>query len=116
MTTYLLTITPEMAEELTAWREEPDAPDGADLLLDLLIALDDTPQAAPILRDAAALRRIHEIMDGTEWHADTLDAIAEVLISTGREIREPGESHDPGDCPEGGADGPGCSGCIGAPR
>lgn len=41
------------------------------------------------LSDAKVLQRIHRIMDGTEWDADTLEAIAEVLRESGRTITEP---------------------------
>lgn len=36
-----------------------------------------------------AIKHMHEIMDGTEWNADTLDAIAAVLMGLGLRIREP---------------------------
>lgn len=41
--------------------------------------------------DSEALDRIHKLLDGREWSADTLDAIADVVRSTGRVIREPQE-------------------------
>ena len=42
------------------------------------------------LSDEEALKRIHEILDGREWNrADDLESIAEIIIGTGREIREP---------------------------
>lgn len=39
--------------------------------------------------DTTALDAIAAIMSGTEWSADTLDAIAEVLKEAGRPIAEP---------------------------
>mgnify|MGYP003396137538 CR=1 FL=1 len=36
-----------------------------------------------------ALQDIHAIMDGKEWSADTLEAIAHVLESVGLPVREP---------------------------
>lgn len=40
---------------------------------------------------ALALEQIARIMDGVEWDADTLDAIRDVLIAEGLEVREPEE-------------------------
>jgi hypothetical protein len=40
--------------------------------------------------DTTALDAIAVIMSGTEWSADTLDAIAEVLHDAGRPLAEPG--------------------------
>jgi len=37
--------------------------------------------------DSQAMDSIHAILDGEEWSSDHLDAIAEVLVSTGRTIR-----------------------------
>ena len=39
--------------------------------------------------DRAVLAAIHELMDGKEWSADTLQSIAEVLTGAGLRIREP---------------------------
>lgn len=41
------------------------------------------------LQDSKALDAIAELMSGTEWDADTLDAIASVVTLTGREIKDP---------------------------
>jgi len=48
---------------------------------------------APVakLTDTQAMARIHELMDGTEWSADTLDLICNVVLDTGRVIRDTGE-------------------------
>lgn len=35
------------------------------------------------------LDRIHHLLDGAVWSPETLDAIAEVIMSTGRTISEP---------------------------
>ena len=40
--------------------------------------------------DTTALDAIAAIMSGTEWSADTLDAIAEVLKEAGRPLAGPG--------------------------
>lgn len=45
--------------------------------------------------DTLAMNRIYEIIDGTEWHANTLEEIADVVQATGRKIREPDEDDDP---------------------
>ena len=39
--------------------------------------------------DRRAMDAIHEVMDGVEWDADTLDAIAKIVERSGRAIREP---------------------------
>lgn len=39
--------------------------------------------------DTAALDQIHAILDGAEWDCDTTVAVADVVTSTGRTIREP---------------------------
>lgn len=41
------------------------------------------------LDDGAALDTIAFIMSGTEWSPDTLEAIAELVIASGRSIAEP---------------------------
>lgn len=40
------------------------------------------------LIDSDAMLAIQEIMDGTEWNADTLEEIAKVMISAGYRIRD----------------------------
>jgi hypothetical protein len=45
-------------------------------------------------RDQAALNMIHRLMDGKEWSLDTLDEIANLILTTGRKIREPMEVPD----------------------
>jgi hypothetical protein len=40
---------------------------------------------------AAAVLAIHELMDGKEWSADTLQSIAEVLEGVGLHIKDPSE-------------------------
>ena len=53
-----------------------------------------TRQAAEFADDAA-LNRIFELLDGTEWDSDTAGDIAEVVTLTGRgPIREPQEVDD----------------------
>lgn len=49
-------------------------------------------ELARMALDSGALVRIHRLLDGRQWSADTLDAIADVVRSTGRVIREPKES------------------------
>lgn len=44
--------------------------------------------------DTDALDRIHAILDGSEWDCDTTVAVADVVTSTGRTIREPDEQPD----------------------
>jgi len=41
------------------------------------------------MTDSEALDAIHEILDGCEWSADTLDEIAYIIRQTGRPINEP---------------------------
>jgi len=41
------------------------------------------------VNDTEALDQIHGIMSGKEWSSETLEAIAEVVESTGRLIAEP---------------------------
>lgn len=38
--------------------------------------------------DERAMTLIHEVMNGEEWSPDTLDAIAEIVRLTGREIAD----------------------------
>jgi hypothetical protein len=45
------------------------------------------------ITDTQALDIIHSIMDGTEWSADTLDAIADVVLATERDALH--DPHDP---------------------
>ena len=52
-------------------------------------------------RDAnATLHAIHALMDGREWSADTLQAIAETLTSAGFRIREPNDAEARYECPD----------------
>lgn len=41
-----------------------------------------------------AINAIQGLMDGQEWDAETLDAIAGLVRATGREIRDSGEFED----------------------
>ena len=41
------------------------------------------------MSDTEALNRIHECLNGLEWSADTLDAIAALVEATGRPIAPP---------------------------
>ena len=43
------------------------------------------------LNDAAAMALIHELLDGAEWSSDTLEAIGEVVLATGRIIADPND-------------------------
>lgn len=47
--------------------------------------------------DTVALDRIHAILDAQVWSPDTLDDIAAIIASTGREIRDPVDLY-PEDC------------------
>lgn len=38
-----------------------------------------------------AVEAIHGLLDGTEWDSGTTEAIAEIIVATGRDIREPDE-------------------------
>lgn len=40
-----------------------------------------------------ALDQIAALLDGVEWTPDTLDAIATIIVATGREVRDPSENH-----------------------
>lgn len=44
------------------------------------------------LNDIVAMQKIQAIMNGTEWSADTLEAIAEVVRQTGRVIASPDDT------------------------
>jgi len=57
-------------------------------------------------RDVTALDRIAEEMSGTEWDADTLEAIARHVTDTGRTIEDTDESR-PTCCPSHAAGWPG---------
>ena len=46
---------------------------------------------APVPVDMAAMDRIRGILSGERWSADHLEWIAEVVVSTGRVIDEPGD-------------------------
>lgn len=39
--------------------------------------------------DTVALDRIHAVLDRQVWSPDTLDDIAAIVASTGREVRDP---------------------------
>ena len=43
----------------------------------------------PPVSDTEALNRIHECLNGLEWSADTLEAIATLVEATGRPIAPP---------------------------
>ncbi len=49
------------------------------------------PGAHTATADAVALDMIAQLTDRTEWDADTLDMIADVVRSTGREIGDVNE-------------------------
>lgn len=38
-----------------------------------------------------ALDQIADQLDGVEWTPDTLDAIATIIVATGRQVRDPSE-------------------------
>jgi hypothetical protein len=40
-------------------------------------------------RDLTALEDIRLVLSGKEWDSDTLNAVAEIIRETGREIKEP---------------------------
>ena len=42
----------------------------------------------PVMRDVEALDAIAALLDGTEWDSETLSAIAEQVLTTGRTIRD----------------------------
>lgn len=44
-----------------------------------------------IVRDGKALDFIAAALDGTEWDADHLEVIAEVVRGTGRQVRDPND-------------------------
>lgn len=46
------------------------------------------------ISDKAAMDGITEVMSGEEWNADSLDAIADIVGRTGREISDYEESED----------------------
>lgn len=58
---------------------------------DNYINLDGSKRPDNALSDADAIRQIHEMLDGKEWNsaADYLEAIAEIILRTGRTIRPP---------------------------
>jgi hypothetical protein len=50
------------------------------------------------ITDSVAMRKIHLVLDGREWSgADDLEAIADVVRATGREIRPPVEDEQADD-------------------
>jgi hypothetical protein len=49
----------------------------------------DAGLAMQALSDTEALNRIHDCLNGLEWSADTLEAIAALLEATGRPIAPP---------------------------
>jgi|TARA_R110000851_G_scaffold282582_2_gene436104 hypothetical protein len=64
-----------------------------DALCGELNALDDTScssdsEQASSVSDGHALDSIHAILDGNDWNSDHLDAVAEIVVSTGRVIRD----------------------------
>lgn len=61
--------------EITATQTEPKMPWAGEG--------DDSP-------DAAALSAIAGLLSASEWSADTLDAVADLVRATGREIRDVG--------------------------
>ena len=46
------------------------------------------------LTDKRALDDIAAFMTGEEWDADTCEAVAQLVMFTGREVKEPGEDPD----------------------
>lgn len=56
-----------------------------------MTAIDNQIQGA---RDTDAMDQIHAAMSGVEWSPDTLDAIAEIVTLSGREIIDPTEYED----------------------
>lgn len=47
------------------------------------------------MTDTEALNAIHDLMSGREWDANTLDAIAELVQSTGRHLADYDPDIDP---------------------
>lgn len=45
----------------------------------------------PLIPDGMAMDEIYGLLDGKEWNADTIDAIAEIVERTGRHIDGPVE-------------------------
>jgi hypothetical protein len=43
------------------------------------------------ISDGEAMTIIYEILDGVEWSADTLEAIASIVMQAGYNIRNPHE-------------------------
>jgi hypothetical protein len=41
--------------------------------------------------DKEALDRIAAMLDGTEWDSDTMSRVADIVMSTGRTVRDPSE-------------------------
>lgn len=41
------------------------------------------------LSDTNALDAIHALLDGEQWHAGTIETVAEIVARTGRTIAEP---------------------------
>jgi hypothetical protein len=44
------------------------------------------PQGEAAIADSVAIERIHALLDSDEWSPDTLDAIADIIRATGRDI------------------------------
>jgi hypothetical protein len=41
------------------------------------------------MNETEAIKQIHALLDGRQWHTYTIERIAEIVVSTGRVIREP---------------------------
>ena len=41
------------------------------------------------MNETEAIKQIHALLDGREWYIHTIERIAEIVVSTGRVIREP---------------------------
>src|ERR1035437_4112416 len=51
-------------------------------------------ELAKLRADADALDQLADMLDGHEWDAGTLDAVAEIVHATGREVRNSDEFDD----------------------
>lgn len=52
---------------------------------------EEEPVSERVRSDADALAAIHQRLDGESWTPDTTLAIAEIVVSTGRTVRSPGD-------------------------
>ena len=51
-------------------------------------ALRPSPHGEAAIADSVAVEQIHALLDRSEWSPDHLDAIADIIRATGRDIND----------------------------